>query len=195
MSKSDQKTYRANISQLLKEAQISIRESAETQGGVLHQLEPAHCGGRRALVFDGKEKGVTIAIRVELPDASSLRNQPVTSPEVLQLLGALTQALQGHDAEARLVGGDRGLEAVMVSKRLCESSLDAERISERLNDMQDVVKEIEPALLLSGQTLIATIIARVGPVIADLSKEESTEEAVIVPSFNEEARDRMMSQT
>lgn len=195
MSTSDKKNYRANIGELLEEAQIAVRESAETQGGLLHELEPSHCGGRRALVFDGKEKGVTVAVRVEIPEASSLRNQLATSLEALQLLGALTHSLQGHEADARLISGDRGLEAIMVSKRLCERAGDAAKLSTHVNDIQDVVKEIEPALSYSGQTLIDSLLDRVGPRIADLGKDDSTEAAMIVPTFDEAARDRMMRQT
>jgi hypothetical protein len=195
MSTSDPKNYRVNLTELLAEAQISIRESTDTQGGLLHELEPSHCGGRRALVFDRKEKGITVAVRVEIPEASPLRNLSTTSPEVLQLLGALTQSLQGRDAEARLISDDRGVDAIMVSNRLCERSIDAAMLSKHLNQVQDVIKEIEPALSLSGQTLIENIIERVRPVIAEVTKDVSREAAVVVPTFDERARDLMTGQT
>ena len=67
--------------------------------------------------------------------------------------------------------------------------------TKHLNQVQDVIKEIEPALSLSGQTLIENIIERVRPVIAEVTKDVSREAAVVVPTFDERARDLMTGQT
>lgn len=192
MSTNDRKNYRSNVSDLLEEAQISIRESTSTQGGQLYELEASHCGGRRALVFDSKEQGVTIAIRIELPQASSIRNRPATSAEALQLLGALTLSLQGRNSEARLVSGEQGVEAIMVSQQLCQRSIDAKSLSNYFSQLQEVVKEIETALALPGQALLDSIIGHVRPVIAEVIKDKSPQGAIVVPTFDEAERDRMM---
>ena len=195
MPTSDKKNYRSDLNEMLEQAQISISERASTQGGMLYELEPSQCGGRRALVFDNKDKGVTVAVRIEIPKASPIRNRTTASPEALQLLGALTQTLQGSNAEARLVTGARGLEAVMVSQHLCPPSVDASSLGRYLNRVHELVNQIEPALSLSGQTQIDNIFERLRSVVAEVRKEQLTETPVIVPTFDEAQRNRLMEQT
>jgi len=195
MSTNDQKYSRTNVGAMLEEAQLSIRERTETQGGLLHELEPAHCGGYRAIMFDNKEKGVTIAVRTELPPASQLRSQAPTSQEALSLLGALTLTLQGYGAEARLISGEQGLEAIMVSQRICDRALNADGLKQYLGQLQAIAEEVEPALSLNGQAQIEHVLVRVRPQYADLRQQETHEEAIVVPTFDEEARNRLMKQT
>jgi hypothetical protein len=195
MPTSDKKNYRSNLNEVLEEAQISILERASTQGGMLYELEPSQCGGRRGLVFDNKDKGVTVAVRIEIPEASPIRSRTTSSPEALQLLGALTLTLQGSNAEARLISGERGLEGVIVSQHLCPQSVDASNLGRYLNRLHELVKQIEPTLSLSGQMQTDSIFERVRSVIAEVRKDVPTETAVIVPTFDEAQRNRMMQQT
>jgi hypothetical protein len=194
MSINSQKTPRANMNVMLQEAQIPVRESVEIQGGRLHELEPSHYCGRRALVFESKEKGITVAIRADIPEKSPLRDTQVTSNEALLLLGALTFSLQTQNVETKLINGQRGLEAFVLSSRLCEAESDPGTISRYLNRLQDIVQAIEPVLSLTGQTLIDRVIDAVRLHIAAPTKEVQRVEPVIVPTFDEEARNRMMQQ-
>lgn len=191
---SNQKPPRASASALLNETQIAIAESIAVQGGKIHALEPAQWCGRRTLVFDEKGKGITVAIRSELPEMSPLRNVSLTSQEALLLLGALNYSLQAHDADTKLVGGNQGLEAILISRRLCESEIDSSTLSHHLNQIQDIIQSIEPVLSLSGQVLIDSVIEHVRPVISAQTNEALKAEPMIVPTFDEEARNRMMQQ-
>jgi len=195
MSTSDPKNYETKLTKLLAEAEISILTKTDTQGGLLHELEPSHCGGKRGLVFERQEKDTIVAVRVEIPETNSVRNSPLNSAEALQLLGALTQSLQSRDAEVKLISDDRGVAAILVSNRLCERQINAALLSKRLNQVQELVKEIEPALSSNGQTLIDNIMNRVRPIVAEITRDVSQETAVIVPTFDERARDLMMKQT
>jgi len=195
MSTSELRYARGNIGSLLKEAGIAVRESTEMERGSLYEVEPAQCGGRRALVFDGKEKGVTVAVRADIPEQAALRHETLGSVESLALLGALSLALQGHDAQPHLLGGERGLEAVMVSGRLCEREANPDSVHQELGRLEGIVASLEPALTLSGEALREAVLTRVRPSVAGLVSEMSDgERPMIVPTFDEEARDRMMRQ-
>lgn len=192
---SNQKYSKVNASLLLREANIAIRETIDVQSGKLHELEPAEHCGRRALVFEDGENGVTIGIRVELPQTSSLRNIPASSTESLTLLGAITFSLQGHNAHAKLLSGKQGLEAIMVSRQVCESGLDSSALSEYLELIEAVAQSIEPALALSAPASIEAVLEHVRPVVSAPESEILNVEPVIVPTFDEEARNQMMQKT
>ena len=183
-----------NTGVLLEEAQIKVRESINVQGGKLHELEPAQWCGRRTLVFDEKEKGTTVAIRSEIPEMSPLRNIPVKSSESLTLLGALTFSLQTQDANVKLISGEQGLEAIMVSYRLCAREIDSATLYSHINRIQDIVQTVEPALSKSGRDLVDYVIERVQPQISAPTNEKLKANPVIVPTFDEEERNRMMQQ-
>jgi hypothetical protein len=195
MSSSYQKnpqSQRTEVRALLEAERIEVSQSLDTQGGRLHELDPAQYGGRQALVFESKDDGVTLAIRIEVPAASPLREEALTSTVALTFLGALTLALQGHKAEAKLISGGLGLEAVLVSRRLGDRELDAAGVGRLLQALQTLAQQVEPALAASGQDVVARILARVRPVKSDLTKQSLAAEPVIVPTFDQEARDRMM---
>jgi len=184
----------ANTGVLLEEAQIKVRESINVQGGKLHELEPAQWCGRRTLVFDEKEKGTTVAIRSEIPEMSPLRNMSMESPESLTLLGVLTFSLQTQDADVKLISGEQGLEAIMVSHRLCAREIDSATLCHHINRIQDIVQTVEPALSKSGQDLIDYVIEHVQPQISAPTQAELKTNPVIVPTFDEKERNRMMQQ-
>lgn len=191
---SAQKKARANVSALLQAAQIAIGESIAMPDGQMHVLEPAQWCGRRVLVFEGKERSLTLATRFEIPEMSPLLNVAVTSAEALLLLGTLTFSLQGHDAEVKLVSGKQGLEAIMVNRRLCAAEITAPTLRQELKQLQDIVQMLEPMLALSGQALIDSVLERVRPVIFAPTQQTLKTEPLITPTFDEEARNRMMQQ-
>jgi hypothetical protein len=192
---SNQKSMPVNAAALLQEAQIAVGERIDTTSGSIHELSPSHCRGQKTLVFERKEGGITVAVRVDLPETSVLRNQSLTSSEALTLLGALTLALQQHEAEAKLIAGSQGLEAVMVSARLCDRQLEATALNDHVSRVQDIAQSLEPALAEESPVLVESILERVRPVFAAPTKEIVRDQPIIVPTFDEEARNRMMQQS
>lgn len=181
--------------ELLKDADVAITETVENRLGQLHALDPAQWSGRKALVFDRKEGGITAAVRIELPESNALRGEALTSPESLVLLGALTLALQGRNMDAKLVAGSDGLEAVMLGSHVCQCDVDAASLRDRhLKQVSDVAQLVEPALALKGTALIESVLARVRPLVGALVKEELKDQPIVVPTFDEQQRSRMMQQ-
>jgi hypothetical protein len=180
------------IEALFKQVQIETPRVTEIGAGRLYELEPTRCGGRQALVLDGKDKGITVALRQEVPENSPLRGEATTSTEALALLGALTAALRAQEVDAELIGGREGLEAVLLSRRLCAREPDADKLNEHLDRLQEIAEALEPALTLSGRAAIDGVLARVRPQLAASPEKIERRQAVIVPTFDEEARDRML---
>lgn len=181
--------------ELLKDAGVAITETVENRLGQLHALDPAQWSGRKALVFDRKEGGITAAIRVELPESNALRGEALASPEALMLLGALTLALQGRNMDAKLVAGNDGLEAIMLSSHACHCDVDAASLRDKhLKQVSEVAQLVEPVLALKGTALIEGVLARVRPLVGALVKEELKDQPIVVPTFDEQQRSRMMQQ-
>jgi hypothetical protein len=191
---SNQRVVTPSAAALLQEAQIAIGETTEMQSGSIHELDSSQCRGRRALVFDRKDGGFTIAVRVELPATNTVRGKPVTSSEALELLGGLTLTLQQHDAEAKLMEGGNGVEAVMLSSRVCERNVDAASLNDRLNRLQDIAASVESAIGAPAADVIGRLFEEVRPSVAAPTKEPVRVPPIVVPTFDEEARNRMMQQ-
>jgi hypothetical protein len=181
-----------DVRSALEKAGLSVIGHAETQGGVLHELDPAGSEGRRSLVFDDGTRGMTVAIRVNIPEGSSLAKAPAGSEAALCFLGALTYSIQGRQAEAKLILGSHGVEGILVSRHICAGALAVEKIPQELHDLRQIAGEIDSALAAPGPELIARLLANLSVVTSELARPIPKEEARIVPTFDEEARDRMM---
>ncbi|KRF02358.1 hypothetical protein ASG87_00050 [Frateuria sp. Soil773] len=191
----NQKNTGNDVRELLKGAEIAVTETVENRLGRLHQLDPSQWSGRRALVLDRKQGGITAAVRVELPGSSPLRGQALASPEALALLGALTLALQDRGMDAKLIAGGDGLEAVMLNSHACHCDVDADSLRDKhLKEVDEVARLVEPALAQKGTALATAILARVRPLVGALVKEELKAQPIVVPTFDEQERDRMMKQ-
>jgi hypothetical protein len=186
---------RYDVNATLQELGMSTIAGTSTQAGRFYEFEIPDCGGRRGLVFEAKDKRLTVGIRLHFQEGCSLLRAAATSDVALSFLGALHFSLQSQALEAQLVTGAEGVEGVIITARACAEEAESPLVEEYINRVRSVVEALHPALKGEGRELIDRVLDAVRPQLAASPEEPTQPDALIVPTFNEEARDRMLGRT
>jgi hypothetical protein len=112
--------------------------------------------------------------------------------DALAFLGALTRSLQSRKLQAQLIAGEHGLEAVLVSRHICRAD-ERSDLGAHVEEIAAVLEGISASLHARGQELIDHVLDRTAPLYAGVMKDlRQPPSGLIVPTFDEEQRDRMM---
>ena len=184
-----------DVNSTLQELGMSVKNSTSTQAGKFYEFEIPDCPGRRGLVFDARDKGINVGIRLDFQENSTLLRAAATSDAALSFLGALSLSLKSQALEAQLITGMEGVEGVMITARVCSAEAGSPIVKERINRIRSVVEALPPVLTEEGRELIDRVLAAVRPQLAASPEKPTVPDALIVPTFDEEARNRMMGET
>lgn len=183
-----------DVPEMLKEAGLSLKATESMEGVRIHEFERPGCPDQRGVVLGDERRGITVGIRLELPEGASLRNASPTSMEALALLGALSRSLQARGLQAQLLTGQQGLEAVLVSRHLCGGGGRPD-LRQHIADIAEVIEGISPSIHARGEELVERILDRTTLLHAGVLKELKPVSPLVVPTFDETQRDRMMKKS
>jgi hypothetical protein len=170
--------------------------TTETMGQArIREFERPGCAGQRGVVLEDERRGTTVGVRLDLTPNAPLRDVSPTSMDALAFLGALTRVLQSRNLQAQLIGGEHGLEAVLVSRHICGSDQRPD-LRTHVAEISEVIEGIESSLHGRGQELIDSILNRTAPLHVGVLKDlRPAIGRIIVPTFDEAQRDRMMNRS
>lgn len=176
------------------EAELAFTAPEAIGRARIREFERPGCPGQRGMVFEDERGATTVGIRLDLPRESSLRDASPTSIEALSVLGALTRSLQSRNLQAQLIGGERGLEALLVSRHICAGE-ERPDLRTLVAEISEVLEGIATALEARGQELVDRILDRTAPQYVGVLKDLKPLNPLIVPTFDEAQRDRMMKRS
>lgn len=180
--------------EMMKEAGLSLKATESTDRGRIHEFERLGCPDQRGVVLDDERYGITVGIRLELPEGAPMRNASPMSMEALAFLGALSRSLQARGLQAQLITGQQGLEAVLVSRHICGGG-DRPNFRQHVAEISEVIEGISPSLHARGQELVERILDRTVPLHAGVLRDLRPTSPLVVPTFDEAQRDRMMEKS
>ena len=179
---------------ILRSAGITVKKHQPIPHGQVYEIETPDCLGFQGIVHETRDEGVTVALRVPLEKDSPLYGLAVNSEQAHLLLGTLTAGLQGQGLQALLLARQDGLEGVLISKHLCESRVEAAIIKEKLSSLKHTAESISSALKTKGKELTAALYKASLLQVAQPSLVNYPVRPMIAPTFDLEARDRMMKE-
>lgn len=172
----------------IERAGMRIKRRDRMENVDVYEAEPEGCPDRAVVVFDAEE-GMHVGVRLELPAGSDLRGAPVLSDRALLVQGILSVGLQHHHLQVEPLAHAEGLEGFLLTFHLCDH--DRDLLRERHARVDAVAHELSEAFAHPGEDL-AALKAVVGFRAFAPELAPARAQAAIVPTFDLEARDRMM---
>jgi hypothetical protein len=150
-------------------------------------------GAARAMYYAHAEGDLTVASEAPIPTHSPLRRVLPTSPEALQLLGALTLRLESHATTANLLSDSTGLTGILLTRRLCGHAADSKAVDQAATELNDLAVSLASNLAESKD--VPSLVRQFQPGLVIGTFQTVDERPPIIPTFDETQRDRMMSET
>jgi hypothetical protein len=149
-------------------------------------------GVPRAMYYAHAEGDLTVASEAPVPAHSPFRQVSATSPEALQLLGALTLRLGSQRTMANLLSDSTGLTGVLLSRRLCGHAADSKAVDQTTTELNELAVGLASNLAESKD--VTSLVRQFQPGLAIGTFQTVEERPPVIPTFDEGQRDRMMSE-
>ena len=149
-------------------------------------------GAHRGMYYAHADGDFTVGSEAPVPAHSHLRQLPATSPEALQLLGALTLQLASVGTTAHLLSDSTGLTGVLLSRRLCGHAADSKGVDETTTQLTELAVGLASNLAQTDD--VGSLVREFQPGLQIGTFSTVEERPPVIPTFDEAQRDRMMSE-